>query len=332
MTTPIPSQSVKPSNPLRKLSLAVAAVLVLILVSASVYTVDAAEQAIVLQFGRVIGEPITEPGIHFKTPFVQEVRRFEKRRLSWDGEPEQIPTKGREFIEVDTTARWRIVDALQFLKSVRDIPGARSRLDDVIDSVVRDRVSSTELVEIVRSSTWDVSERDIERVVIPGGEDTGQLDRKVEVGREQLELSILADASKAVAEYGIELVDVRIKRLNYIDSVREQVFNRMISERQRIAEQFRSEGEGEASRIRGDTSLELARISSEAQRQAEVLRGEADAEAARIYNEAFGQDPEFYSFQRSLNSYQETLGAGTTMFLGTDSPYLRHLQRGPAKD
>lgn len=308
--------------------LAIVAFVAVIILSNSAYTVDQAEQVVVLQFGKPVGEPVTEPGLHFKAPFLQEIRRFDKRLIVWDGDPNQVPTRGREFISVDTTARWRIVDALQFLKSVRDEIGAQSRLDDIIDSAVRDNISSTELTEIVRSKDWEVSEKDIERLNVSTGEnqDAEDLTGAIRLGREALTRNILKVAAEGLPEkYGIELVDVRIKRLNYITSVRQQVFQRMISERQRIAEQFRSEGEGQASRIRGDTSRELAQIRSEARRKAEIIRGEADAEATRIYNEAFASDADFYNFLRTLESYPETLTKRSVLMLGTGSDYLRFL-------
>ncbi len=307
---------------------AVAGVLTLILVLlafGSMFTVDQAEQAVVLQFGRPVGTPITEPGLHWKTPFMQEVRRFDRRILSWDGDPTEIPTRGREFISVTTTARWKIVDALQFLRSVRDESGAQSRLDDIIDSVVRDTISSTDLVEIVRSADWAVSAKDLERAaVIP--DSSVDLTRPIRVGRERLEAMVLAEAGKSMAQYGTELVDVRITRLNYIESVRKQVFTRMISERQRAAEMFRSEGQGETSRIRGDTARELATVRSEAKRKAEVVRGDADAEATRIYSEAYSSDPEFFAFLRTLQSYETSLGDKAVFVLGADSDYFRFVR------
>ena len=202
---------------------------------------------------------------------------------------------------------------------------ALERLDDILDSVVRDRVSSTDLVEIVRSSTWDASKFQSDRI---NTEDSERLDKKVESGREQLQADIFAEARKATPQLGIQLVDFRIKRLNYIPSVQREVFDRMISERQRIAAQFRSEGEGEAARIRGDTARELAEIESVAKRGAEEVRGRADAEAAGIYAEAFGSDPEFYSFVRTLESYQSSLPRGTVMVLGADAEYFKYLSRG----
>ena len=317
--------SISPRKFVLPVVLGLVVLLGLIVISGGVYTVDAGEQAVVLQFGRPIGVPITEPGLHFKTPFVQDVVRFDKRILSWDGAPDQIPTGGREFIYVDTTARWRISDPLQFLKSVRDERGAQSRLDDILDSVVRDTISKTELVEIVRSANWDVKPEDIAREGI-GQDNQSDLLREIKVGREGLENAILAEALNAMPSLGIDLVDVRIKRLNYVASVQAQVFQRMISERQRIAAQFRSEGHGEASRISGDAARELATVRSEAKRAAEVIRGTADAEATRIYAEAYGKDPEFFAFLRTLKSYELTLGSKATLVLGADSEYFKALR------
>ena len=305
---------------------ALVAVAGLVTLFSAAYTLDETEQAVVLQFGKPVGEPVTDAGLHWKTPFLQEVRVFDKRRMAWDGDPNQIPTRGREFISVDTTARWRIVNALQFLKSVRDEPGAQSRLDDILDSVVRDKISSTDLVEIVRSADWEVDVDDLELGADPEAQ---KLTAKIKVGREGLTRAILEEARKAMPQYGIELVDLRIKRLNYIPSVQRQVFERMISERERISGQFRSEGEGEASRITGETSKLLAEVRSEAKRRAEVIRGEADAEATRIYSEAYSADPRFYAFWRSLESYRKTL-PGAVLVLGDDAQYLEFLA-GPGK-
>lgn len=299
------------------------AVLLLIVINSATYTVDEAEQAILVQFGAPVGDPIDEPGLHFKLPFVQEVRRFEKRILAWDGDPNQIPTRGREFISIDTTARWRIVDPLEFLESLRDETGAQSRLDDIIDSVVRDTISATSLEEIVRSKSWDVGDAEAQSVRI--GEDVA-LTTPIEVGREGLTRMILEGASVPLERYGIELVDVRIKRLNYIESVQAQVFNRMISERERIAAQYRSEGEGVSAEILGQTDKQLAEIRSEAERQAEVIRGEAEAEATAIYNDAYSSDPEFYAFFRTLESYRKTIGENSTLLLSRDSEFFRYLE------
>ncbi|BET68306.1 protease modulator HflC [Opitutales bacterium ASA1] len=303
--------------------LVVGAVVVL---RASMFTIDEAEQAIVVQLGKPVGDPITEPGLHFKMPFVQDVRRFDKRLISWDGDPNQIPTRGEQFISVDTTARWRIVDPLVFLQRVQNIEGATLRLNDILDSVVRDHISATDLVEIVRSKDWKVDVKDLERAQVAGQEDEKILLQSVQTGREELVRSILEQAQKAMPEYGIELVDIRIKRVDYVEAVQQRVFERMVAERQRIAEQFRAEGQGRAAEIDGDTQKQLAEINSEARRQAEVIRGKADADATRIYSEAFGADPEFYAFLRTLESYGRALGPDTTFMLGSGSDYFRYLR------
>ena len=302
----------------------IAVALVAVLASRSFFFVlDEAEQAILIQFGEPRGAVIVTTGLELKLPY-QDVRRFDKRLLVWDGDVTQIPTLGREFILVDTTARWRIADPLQFLRSVRDERGARTRLDDIIDSVVRDMVSSTELEEIIRSRDWSV---DIEKLDQDeaSGINVSELKHRPKLGRELLEQEILQRARRLMPELGIELNDVRIKRVTYIDSVRRQVENRMIAERQSIAERFRAEGQGRSQEILGNMERELLRISSEAQRGAEEIRGKADAEATRIYGKAFGQDPEFYAFFRTLEQYR-TLGSNTTLMLRSDSDFFRYIE------
>ena len=307
-------------------SMLVALIIGAVVISSSAYTIDEAEQAIVVQLGAPVGGPITEPGLHFKMPFIQEVRRFDKRLLSWDGDPNQIPTRGEQFISVDTTARWRIVDPLTFLKSVQNERGATMRLNDILDSVVRDHISAADLVEIVRSKDWEISEEDLKRAQAVSAGDEEILLQRVASGRQELVKSILAKASVLMPDLGIELVDIRIKRIDYVEAVQQRVFERMIAERQRIAEQFRSEGQGRAAEIDGITQRQLALITSEARRKAELIRGEADAEATRIYNEAFGADPEFFTFFRSLESYSRSIGSKTTLFLGPESDYVRYLR------
>jgi membrane protease subunit HflC len=261
------------------------------------------------------------------------VRRFDKRLLSWDGDPNQIPTRGEQFISVDTTARWRIIDPLTFLKSVQNERGATLRLNDILDSVVRDHISAADLVEIVRSKDWEISEEDLARAAAVSEGDTEILTKRIASGRQELVESILEKASVQMPDYGIELVDIRIKRIDYVEAVQQRVFERMIAERQRIAEQFRSEGQGRAAEIDGNTQRQLAQITSEALRQAELVRGEADAEATKIYNEAFGADPEFFSFFRSLESYSRSIGDKTTLFLGPESDYVRYLRdASPTED
>lgn len=301
--------------------------------SSALFKIDEAEQAIIVQFGAPVGEPITDPGLHLKVPFIQEVRRFDKRLLSWDGDPNQIPTRGEQFISVDTTARWRIADPLVFLQRVQNERGATLRLNDILDSVVRDKISASDLVEIVRSKDWEISEEDLERAQVAAEEEEEILMQEVVSGRGELVASILETAGAIVPDFGIELVDIRIKRIDYVREVQQRVFERMIAERQRIAEQFRSEGQGRAAEIDGETQMQLAKITSEARREAEVIRGNADAEATRIYNESFGADPEFYAFFRTLESYSSSLGEGSTLILGVDSDYFRYLKEiaPPAK-
>ncbi|MGF1530391.1 MAG: protease modulator HflC [Puniceicoccaceae bacterium] len=310
----------------KQVALLVITPIVAILLYASAYTIDEAEQAIILQFGAPVGEPVTKPGLHFKAPFIQEVRRFDKRLISWDGDPNQIPTRGEQFISVDTTARWRIVDPLAFLQRVNNEQGATTRLNDILDSVVRDIISRSDLVEIVRSKDWAVSQADLERAQVVTEGDEEILLQEVKSGRGELVASILATAGALTPEFGIELVDIRIKRLDYVDSVQQRVFERMIAERQRIAEQFRSEGQGRAAEIDGETKRLLAEVQSAATREASVIRGNADAEATRIYNQTFGKDPEFFAFFRTLESYAETLGRQTTLVLNADSAYFRYLR------
>jgi modulator of FtsH protease HflC len=301
---------------------------VVIIGNTCLFVLDEADQAIIVQFGEPRGDIISQPGLKTKLPW-QQVRRFDKRLLNWDGDVTQIPTLGREFILVDTTARWRIDDPLQFLRSVRDERGARTRLDDIIDSVVRDMVSSTELEEIIRSRDWSVDIADLDDPALAEREDL-DLQQRPKLGRELLEQEILQRARRLMPELGIELHDVRVKRVNYIDSVRRQVESRMIAERQSIAERFRAEGQGRAQQILGEMERELRTIRSEAERQAQEIRGEADAEATRIYGESFGEDPEFFAFFRTLETYRN-LGENSTLMLRADSDYFRYLERAQAQ-
>jgi membrane protease subunit HflC len=311
------------------IGLAVLALAILFTVSGAYYTVEEGQQAILLQFGRTVGEPVTEAGLYFKLPFIQDVQRFEKRLLIWDGDPNQIPTKGREFIWVDTMARWRIADAKKFLENVASEAGAQSRLDDIIDSVVRDQVSASELVELVRSASWEVPPGEILEEV--PAEVRQELTKKIARGREEITRTILAEARKIIPQYGIELVDVRIKRLNYVDSVQEKVFARMISERKRIAARFRSEGEGRSAEILGTMEKELRQIRSVAYRKVQEIRGNADAEATRVYGSAYNRDPEFYAFSRTLESYKEAQNENSVLILTTDGDYYRYLKESGSR-
>ena len=300
---------------------ALVAIIILLTIGNATYTIDQGEQGIIVQFGEPVGDVVAEPGLHFKKPFIQEVRRFDKRLLAWDGDVSQIPTLGREFVLVDTTARWKIVDPLKFLRSVRDESGARTRMDDIIDSVTRDIISGTDLEEIVRSRDWQVDAKALEdEAVVPQDLDL----TKPKKGREKLEQEMLAAAATQMPDLGIELVDVRIRRINYIDSVRRQVETRMISERQSIAARFRAEGQGRSSEILGEMERELRTIRSEAERQAAEIRGKADAEATKIYGDAYGSDAEFYAFFRTLESYRN-LGDNATLMRDADSELFRYL-------
>ena len=311
----------------RTLTIAVGIVglLVILALSGAFYIVEEGQQAILKQFGKVVGDPVTDAGLHFKIPFIQEVLLFEKRLLIWDGDPEEIPTKGREFIKVDATARWRIADPKKFLESVETEQRAQSRLDDIIDSAVRSQVSGNELVELVRSASWVTPKEEVlEEIPVEREE---ELKKEITRGREEITRAIVAEARKVVPQFGIELIDVRIKRLNYVQSVREKVYARMISERKRIAARFRSEGEGESAEILGNMEKELRQIRSDAYRRAQKIRGKADAEATKIYGEAFGKDPEFYAFSRTLEAYKEGQNENSVLILTTDSDYYRYLKQ-----
>jgi len=315
-------------------SRAMQALVALIVVAAIVstgafYVVNEWEQVVITQFGKPVGEPIKDAGLNFKIPFIQAVNRFEKRLLNWDGSPNQIPTKDKKLIWVDTTARWRISDPLLFLTRVTTITTALSRLDGIIDSVVRDAVSENDLVELVRSEGWAGA---VGAQVSDAGyaqKELEEVSRPLEVGREKITRAMLLSAAKLTPEFGIELVDVRIKRINYVDSVLKKVFERMISERKRIAAQYRSEGEGEAARINGEMQKELKRISSEAFRTAQEIRGKADAEATKIYGSAYNQDAGFYSFSKTLELYREQELSKTRMILTTDSDFYKYLKEIP---
>jgi membrane protease subunit HflC len=285
------------------------------------YRVSETEQVIITQFGNPVGDPVIEPGLHFKLPFIQTTNYFEKRFLEWDGSPNQVPTRDKRFIWVDTYARWRIVDPLLFFQRLRDERGAQSRLDDILDGETRNAVARNDLIELVRSSNRDPND------VLVESEEEQTILNKIEKGRERISREILERASMRTADLGIELLDLRIKRINYVDEVQQDVFARMIAERRRIAELFRSEGQGEAARIQGERERDLQRIQSEAFRTAEELRGKADAEATDIYAGAYNRDADFYAFTRSLESYEKIMDPQTMFILGTDSELLKYLDR-----
>ena len=297
------------------------AVVLLVVLGQTAYTVSEIEQVIITQFGEPVGDPVVTPGLHFKVPFIQRTNVFDKRFLEWDGSPNQVPTRDKRFIWVDTYARWRITDPLLFFQRLRDERGAQTRLDDILDGETRNAVARHDLIELVRSTN-----RNAEDVLIESEEEAVILET-IDRGRQKITREILETAAGRTSDLGIELLDLRLKRVNYVEEVQQDVFARMIAERQRIAEQFRSEGQGESARIDGERELELARIQSEAYRQAEELRGEADAEATRIYAEAYNRDADFYAFTKSLETYELTMDASTLFILGTDSELLRFLEQ-----
>ncbi|MGW8287249.1 MAG: protease modulator HflC [Desulfobulbales bacterium] len=283
------------------------------------YVLEEGQQAVITQFGRPVGQPVTEAGLHFKTPFIQEATFFEKRILIWDGDPNQIPTNDKTFVYLDVTARWRIADALVFLQAVNNQTRAQTILDDIIDGTVRDLVNKNDLVEIIRSSDWSPesiaeTSKDVEY-------------EPIKYGRDKITAMIHDTASKITPQYGIELVDVMFKRVNYIDTVRRKVYDRMISERKRIAAEKRSQGEGQKAEIMGKVDKELKEIISSANKEAQEIKGKADAEAAKIYADAYNQDPEFYSFIKSLESYKDAVGQNTNLVISADSEFYKFLQK-----
>jgi len=299
-------------------------IFLIVLINSSFYTLSESEQAIITQFGRPVGGAIKNAGLHMKIPFIQKLHRFEKRILIWDGSADQVPTSDKKYIWLDTTARWRIVNPLVFYQSVGDVTGAQTRLDDIIDSAARDIISSHLLIEVVRNSN-----RIVDRMEKLGGTEEGieVTYEEISIGREELTRQILSRASELVPQYGIELLDVQVKRLNYVEDVRKKVYERMISERQRIASKYRSEGEGKTAGILGMKDKELNRIQSEAYRKAQEIRGKADGQATKIYADAYRLDPEFYSFLKTLEVYKNTIGENSRVIMTTDSDIYRYLKR-----
>jgi membrane protease subunit HflC len=303
----------------------IAVIALTIIVYNGAYIVDETEQVVITQFGKIVGEPKTDPGLKFKIPFIQRANFFPKNLLDWDGDPGQIPTLDKTFIWVDTFARWKIVDPIKFFQTVNNTFAAVGKLNDIIDPAVRNFITSHRLIDAVRKSnrTLDTREEGIE------DQDIGPRSRSfyvVTIGREKITQGILQQAQPKLAQFGIELVDVKIKRINYVEEVRKSVYGRMIAERKQIAEKFRSEGKGEAQKILGEKDRDLQQITSEAYRTAQELKGKADAEATSIYAQAYGLDPEFYSFVRTLQIYQESLDSSNTLVLSTDSEFLKYLK------
>jgi modulator of FtsH protease HflC len=286
------------------------------------YTVDEREQAIILQFGKPVGVK-TEPGLKVKVPFIQTVIFFPKNLLEWDGDPGQIPTGDKTFIEIDSFARWRIVDPLEYFKTVRDEIAARERLGAIVESVTNDFITSNTLIEVVRSSNRLMKAEDL---VAEGMLEQVTKLSKVKLGREQMTRGILERVREKMSPFGIEVVDFRIKRINYVEDVRKKVYERMIAERKQISQQFRSEGMGESRRIEGEQQKELRRIKSEAYRMVEEIKGKADADATRIYAEAYNRDPEFYSFVNTLDLYKKSLDGNISLIMSTESEFFKYLK------
>jgi modulator of FtsH protease HflC len=307
---------------MNRLGLAFLVIVALLLVVQSVFIVPEYGQAIVVEVGKIKGKAITKPGLYFKVPFVSEVIHFDKRWLEWDGDRNQIPTRDKKYIWMDAYARWRIKDPVEFYKSVRDEAGAQSRLDDIIDGEVRNVVAAHDLIDIVRSSSraFERSEEELDEAR------EGETQFTTKIGRDQLAQMVLKKAAQVMPAYGIELADMQFRRLNYVDSVQEKVFERMISERKRIAQRFRSEGQGKAAEIEGTIEKELRSIESDAYRKAEEIRGKADGEAAAIFAAAYNKDPNLFEFLKTLEAYRSIIDEETSLVLSTDSDLLRLLR------
>ena len=296
----------------------------IVLVS-SAFIVNETEQVIITQFGKPVGAPIVTPGIHFKIPIIQNSHFFDKRYLEWDGDPNQVPTRDKRFIWVDTYARWRIVAPLLFFQRVRDEIGAHSRLDDILDGEVRNAIARHDLVELIRSSN---REPQITEDLTAG--EQAETFLQIEVGRDQITRSILEETGPRTEELGIELLDLRFKRINYVEEVQNKIFDRMISERQRVAERYRSEGQGEASIILGDRERDLKKIQSEAYRTAQEIIGKADAEAAAIYAKAYNQSQEsqeFYQFIKTMETYKTALSEKDWLILSTQGDFFKFIEK-----
>lgn len=290
----------------------------------SAYVVDETKQVILTQFGKPVTKPITDAGLHFKTPFLQKANYFEKRVLEWDGRPTEVPTRDKKFIWIDTTGRWQIEDPLLFMRSMGTETNAQSRLDGILDGAIRDTLTGADLHEIIRNSDRQFEiDTEVNNIT--------QEIRTIERGREQITRMILEKARPVVADYGIRLLDMRIKRLNYVDRVRRKVYERMISERTRAAEEMRSEGFGVRAEVEGQKERELKRIESEAYRSSQTIIGKADAEAMHIYADAYSLDPEFYSFMKSLELYPDAL-KGSQIILSSNGDFLKYLSQMKPED
>ena len=308
-------------NNIIKTIVLIAAAAGIVLVYSSAYVVDETEQVVITQFGKVVDKPVTTPGLNFKIPFIQKASYFPKNLLTWDGDPGQVPTKDKTYIWVDTFARWKIVDPIKYFQTVNNEFAALERLDDIIDPAMRNLVTSYPLVESVRNSSRSMDT--FESVV---DESRKRIQYKINLGRDEITKRIVAQARAKLSPFGIELVDVKIKRINYIENVRQAVYNRMIAERNQIAEKYRAEGKGEASNIRGEKEKELQVIKSQAYKTAQTLKGEADAQATQIYADAYSVDPGFYEFLKAMDVYKETMTKDSTLILSTDSDFMKYFK------
>ena len=299
----------------------IVAVVVILIGFASAYIVDETEQVVVTQFGKVVGKTKVDSGLYFKIPFIQHTTYFPKNLLEWDGDPGQIPTLDKTYIWVDTFARWKIVDSIKFFQTVNNTTSAQGRLDDIIDPAVRNLITENKLIETVRRTNRELDTYEI------GLEDIKERPSyKIKTGREEITSMIMKQAQPKLQKFGIEIVDVKIKRINYVEQVRNSVYGRMIAERKQIAEKFRSEGKGEARKILGEKERDLKKITSEAYRKAQVIKGKADAESTKLYAQAFGVDPEFYSFTQTLELYNSALDKESSLVLSTDSEIFKYLK------
>jgi len=307
---------------MKPIVIGVVLLLAFITLNGAFYVVNEPEQVIITQFGKPVGEPVTTPGLEFKLPFVQRVHRFDKRFLEWDGDANELPTKDKRFIWVDTYARWRISDPLLFFQRLRDERGAQTRLDDILDGETRNAIANHNLVEVIRNTN---RQPDATQFV----EDEATSLAKISTGREEIQGIVLAAAKERVSDLGIEILDVRFKRINYVEEVRKKVYDRMIAERARIADRFRSEGQGQALRIRGAKEKDLKQIQSEAYRKSQDIIGKADAEATTIFAKAYDRNAEtrsFYQFLRTMEAYGKTLDKDTTILLTTDNDFGHFLE------
>ncbi len=294
----------------------------IVLAYSSAYVVDETEQVVITQFGKVVDKPVTTPGLNFKIPFIQKATFFPKNLLTWDGDPGQVPTKDKTYIWVDTFARWKIVDPVKYFQTVNNEFAALERLDDIIDPAMRNLVTSYPLVESVRNTSRSMDTFES----ASDGDNQKRVQYKINLGRDEITKRIVEQARHKLSPFGIELVDVKIKRINYIENVRQAVYNRMIAERNQIAEKYRAEGKGEASNIRGEKEKELQVIKSQAYKTSQTLKGKADAKATQIYADAYGVDPDFYEFLKAMDVYKKTMSKDSTLVLSTNSDFMKYFK------